>query len=55
MHWLGQAGPLLSAISAAEKGVFSKALEKPRGEKTVRKAIESGMSAADTFRKYGIM
>ncbi len=24
-------------------------------EKTVRKAIESGMSAADAFKKFGIM
>ena len=39
----------------AEEEVFEKALEKARGEKTVRKAIESGMSATDAFRKYGIM
>lgn len=39
----------------AEEEVFSKSLEKARGEKLVRKAIESGMSAADAFRKFGIM
>ena len=39
----------------AEGEVFSKSLEKARGEKLVRKAIESGMSAVDAFRKYGIM
>ena len=40
---------------AAAKEIFIKALEKARGEKTVRKAIESGMSASDAFGKYGIM
>ena len=35
--------------------VFTRALEKARGEKTVRKAIEGGMSAAEAFRKYKIM
>ena len=35
--------------------VFAKSFEKARGEKLVRKAIESGMSASDAFRKYGIM
>lgn len=39
----------------AEEEVFVKALEKARGEKTVRKAIEAGMSAADAFAKFGIM
>lgn len=41
--------------SAAVDEVFSKALEKARGEKTVRKAIEAGMSARDAFAKYGIL
>jgi len=40
---------------AAEEEVFVKALEKARGEQTVRKAIEDGMSAAEAFRTYGIM
>lgn len=39
----------------AEEEVFAKALEKARGEKTVRKAIEAGMSAVEAFAKYGIM
>ena len=39
----------------AEEEVFAKSLEKARGEKLVRQAIESGMSAADAFKKYGIM
>jgi len=35
--------------------VFQKALEKARGEQTVRVAIEGGMSASEAFAKYGIM
>jgi regulator of RNase E activity RraA len=35
--------------------VFTKALEKARGEKLVRKAIEEGSSVIDAFAKYGIM
>lgn len=40
---------------AVEEEVFAKALEKARGEKLVRKAIESGMSGVEAFEKYGIM
>src|SRR5271156_7146375 len=39
--------------AAAE--VFSKALEKARGEKLVRKALEEGSSAVAAFEKHGIM
>ncbi len=39
----------------AENEVFAKAVEKARGEKLVRKAIKSGMSASDAFHKFGIM
>jgi regulator of RNase E activity RraA len=35
--------------------VFSRALEKARGEKLVKKGIESGMSAVEAFEKFGIM
>jgi|SRR5699024_3720005 len=38
-----------------EKEVFLNALEKARGENTVRKAIKKGMSAVNAFEKYGIM
>jgi len=38
-----------------EEEVISGALEKARGEKTVKAAIENGMSASDAFEKYGIM
>lgn len=35
--------------------VADKSLEKVRGEKVVRKAIEAGMSATAAFQKYGIL
>lgn len=40
---------------AAEREVFEAALEKARGEKSVRNAIESGMSAQEAFATFGIM
>jgi regulator of RNase E activity RraA len=39
----------------AEDDVFNRALEKARGEKLVKKAIEEGSSAVEAFEKYGIM
>ena len=39
----------------AEEDVFRAALEKARGEQTVRKAIEGGMSAREAYDKYGIL
>jgi regulator of RNase E activity RraA len=39
----------------AEEEAFMKALEKARGEQTVRAAIEAGMGAAEAFAKFGIM
>jgi regulator of RNase E activity RraA len=39
----------------AEEEVFTAALEKARGEKRVKTAIESGMSAVEAFKKFGIM
>ncbi|RLD30971.1 MAG: RraA family protein [Bacteroidetes bacterium] len=38
-----------------EKDVIEGALEKALGEKTVQKAIESGMGAKEAFDKFGIM
>ena len=38
-----------------EREVFVKALEKARGEKRVKKAIEAGMSAREAFDRYGIL
>ncbi len=40
---------------AIEEEVFSRAIEKARGEKTVLKALQQGMTATEAFRKYGIM
>lgn len=40
---------------ALETEVVQKALEKARGEKVVRKAIENGMSATEAFRTFGIL
>lgn len=39
----------------AVEETFTKSLEKARGEKLVRKAIEEGMGAVEAFRKFGIM
>jgi len=39
----------------AEADVFTQALEKARGEKRVRQAIENGMSTVDAYAKFGIM
>ncbi len=40
---------------SVEKEVFTRSLEKARGEKTVLKAIQEGMSAVEAWDKYGIM
>jgi len=39
----------------AESEVFIRALEKARGERMVLKAIQEGMSAVESWNKYGIM
>jgi regulator of RNase E activity RraA len=38
-----------------EVEAIERALEKARGEKTVRKEIENGMSSTAAFKKYGIL
>ena len=38
-----------------EEAIFRRAFEKSRGEKTVLKAIQGGMSAVDSWNKYQIM
>ena len=38
-----------------EAEVIARALEKARGEKVVRQAIEAGMTATDAFAKFGIL
>lgn len=40
---------------SAEVEIFMAALEKARGEKTVKEAIKNGMSASEAFATYGIM
>ena len=40
---------------AAESEVFHQALEKARGEKTVKRDLESGISATEAFARHGIM
>ncbi|MCB1020211.1 MAG: RraA family protein [Bryobacterales bacterium] len=51
----GDVDGVLVIPKEAETDAFSMALEKARGEKTVRKAIENGMPAAEAFAKFGIM
>ena len=41
--------------SEATEEVFAQSLEKARGEKLVKKAIEEGSSAVAAFQKFGIM
>lgn len=38
-----------------EEKAFEGAIEKARGEQYVKKALESGMSTVDAFKKFGIM
>jgi len=38
-----------------ESEILEQALEKARGEKLVRKALENGMSASEAFKTYGII
>jgi regulator of RNase E activity RraA len=51
----GDIDGVLVIPAEAEKETFALALEKVRGERTVRKALEEGVSAAVAFRTYGIM
>jgi hypothetical protein len=44
-----------SCPARGEEEVMRRALEKARGEKLVKKAIEGGMSAREAFDTYGIM
>ena len=51
----GDIDGVLVVPSEVERETFTLALEKVRGERTVRKALEEGMSAVAAFRTYGIM
>ena len=46
---------VLLVPAEAEDEVFARALEKARGEKLVKRAIEEGSSAVEAFKKFGIM
>ncbi|QXD23254.1 RraA family protein [Opitutia bacterium ISCC 51] len=47
-------GVLIIPANAVEEA-FASALEKARGEKLVRKALEDGMPAKEAFEEFGIM
>lgn len=51
----GDVDGVLAVPRQITEEVIEKALEKAAGEKNVRKAIESGMSATDAFAKFGIL
>jgi regulator of RNase E activity RraA len=51
----GDIDGVLVVPAQAETEVFRRALEKARGEKEVRRALEEGSSAVEAFRKHGIM
>jgi regulator of RNase E activity RraA len=51
----GDIDGVLVVPADAETEVFTKALEKARGEKVVRSELESGSSAVAAFKKHGIM
>ena len=51
----GDRDGVLIVPKEAEEEAFSRALEKSRGEKLVRKALEAGMSTVDAFEQFGIM
>ena len=51
----GDIDGVLVVPADAEEEVFTHALEKARGERLVRKAIEAGCSAVEAFEKHGIM
>ena len=46
---------VLCVPRAKEEAVIMAALEKVRGESTVRKALQEGMSTVEAFETYGIM
>jgi regulator of RNase E activity RraA len=51
----GDRDGVLAVPAELVEEVTEKALEKARGEKTVRKAIEDGMTATEAFAKFGIL
>ncbi|HTV59394.1 MAG TPA: RraA family protein [Verrucomicrobiae bacterium] len=51
----GDIDGVLSVPSDAAEDVFTRALEKVRGERLVKKALEEGSTAVAAFQKHGIM
>lgn len=51
----GDLDGVLVVPAAAESEVFHLALEKARGERTVKRDLESGISATEAFARHGIM
>lgn len=51
----GDVDGVLVVPADAESEVFHRALEKARGEKTVKRDLESGVSATEAFARHGIM
>jgi regulator of RNase E activity RraA len=51
----GDRDGVLIVPGEAEKETFEGAIEKARGEKLVKEALEEGMSTVDAFKKFGIM
>lgn len=51
----GDVDGVLVIPSAAVQDVIAAAYEKAKAEKTVRKAIENGMSATEAFERYGVL
>lgn len=51
----GDIDGVLVVPAKAEIEVFTKALEKARGEKTVKRDLENGVTAVEAFARHGIM
>lgn len=51
----GDRDGILVVPKEIEKEAFEKAIEKSRGEKLVKKALQEGMSTVEAFEKFGIM
>jgi regulator of RNase E activity RraA len=52
---VGDVDGVLVVPNEAEEEVFSKSIEKARGEKLVMEALKGGMSAVEAYAKFGIM
>ena len=51
----GDIDGVLAVPADAKSEVFHRALEKARGEKTVKRDLENGLSATEVFARHGIM